>query len=317
MNNPNVQMGAKRKTIIKVIHEAVDGWLASLPPELCKEVAPDVIVTGGSIASLLLGECIKDFDVYLRTNRSAELLARHYCDIFNGLHPGRTHRPYVRYYDPESSEEIYEPGPDDYQGVVGIFVSSSGIAGDPDRLPVPIEEGFLSPVEETPPEDARYTPVFLSQNAITLSDKIQIVLRFTGEVQEIHSNYDYVHATCSYEYAQRRLTLPGAALESMLARELVYTGSLYPLCSLFRMRKFLDRGWRISAGEIVKMAVQISQLDLLDINVLRQQLIGVDAAYFFHLIARLRTFADSNPGTPLDSGYIIGIIDELADRGHI
>src|SRR3546814_8968134 len=40
--------------------------------------------------------------------------------------------------------------------------------------------------------DPTYRPVFMLTNAITLSDKIQIVLRFYGEADAIHENYDFV-----------------------------------------------------------------------------------------------------------------------------
>ena len=48
----------------------------------------------------------------------------------------------------------------------------------------------------------------------------------------------------------------------LLARQLVYQGSKYPICSMIRTRKFLQRGWHINAGQYLKMAFQVSELDL-------------------------------------------------------
>jgi hypothetical protein len=45
------------------------------------------------------------------------------------------------------------------------------------------------------------------------------------------------------------------------------------------MKKFIQRGWT-NAGEILKMLFQVSELDLKNIEVLEEQLIGVDVAYF-------------------------------------
>jgi hypothetical protein len=54
------------------------------------------------------------------------------------------------------------------------------------------------------------------------------------------------------------------------------------------MKKFIQRGWTVNAGEILKMLFQVSELDLKNIEVLEEQLIGVDVAYFSLLITVLR-----------------------------
>ena len=97
------------------------------------------------------------------------------------------------------------------------------------------------------------------------------------------------------------------ALEALLAKELRYVGSKYPICSVVRLRKFISRGWRINAGQILKMAMQISQLDLTDIKVLEDQLTGVDTAYFLQLIQRLK---DNDP-EKVNGAYLIEIIDRI------
>ena len=155
----------------------------------------------------------------------------------------------------------------------------------------------------------RFRPIFLSENAITLSDKIQIVLRFYGPPEEIHKNYDYVHATNYFWLKDGQLVLKSSALESLLSRRLVYQGSLYPLCSLFRMRKFMERGWKITAGEITKIGLQLSELNLKDPVILREQLIGVDAAYFYELLRMIESSERD-----LDASYLIQLIDELSDN---
>ena len=75
---------------------------------------------------------------------------------------------------------------------------------------------------------------------------------------------------------------------SLLTKTLYYQGSLYPLTSIIRMKKFILRKWQINAGEILKIIFQISKLDLENIDVLEEQLIGVDVAYFAKLISTLR-----------------------------
>jgi hypothetical protein len=50
------------------------------------------------------------------------------------------------------------------------------------------------------------------------------------------------------------------------------------------MKNAIQRGWTVNAGEILKMLFQVSELDLKNIEVLEEQLIGVDVAYFSLLI---------------------------------
>ena len=118
---------------------------------------------------------------------------------------------------------------------------------------------------------------------------------------------DFVHCTNYWTSWNNELVLNPAALESILSKELRYVGSKYPICSLVRLRKFIARGWRINAGQILKMAMQVSELDLTDIDVLEDQLTGVDTSYFVQLIKGLR---DKDPDK-VDHAYLVEIIDRM------
>jgi hypothetical protein len=159
--------------------------------------------------------------------------------------------------------------------------------------------------------DEKYVPIFLSDNAITLSDKIQIVIRFFGEPDEVHKNYDFVHCTNYWKSWDGELVLNPLALESILTKNLMYQGSLYPICSVIRTRKFIQRGWYINAGQFLKMSAQISNLDLSDIDVLREQLTGVDALYFSQIIEECQKQISENPGFSITSGYLSEVLDKI------
>ena len=73
------------------------------------------------------------------------------------------------------------------------------------------------------------------------------------------------------------------------------------------MRKFVGRGWTINAGQILKMAMQVSKLDLTNWQVLRDQLTGVDAAYFCEVLSKLK---ERDP-EKLDAAYLVEIIDRM------
>ncbi len=143
--------------------------------------------------------------------------------------------------------------------------------------------------------------------AITLSDKVQIVTRFFGEPAEIHENYDFDHCRCFWSSWDSHLELPRKALESLLSRSLQYSGSKYPLCSIIRARKFINRGWTITAGQYVKMAWQLNALNLTEHGVLEEQLTGVDFAYFQEIISELR----KRDSEKIEGTYLFTLIDKV------
>jgi len=86
-----------------------------------------------------------------------------------------------------------------------------------------------------------------------------------------------------------------------------YEGSLYPIASMFRMKKFLNRGWRINAGQMLKIMWQISELDLTDRETLYEQLQGVDFAYMYQLSEALASVDVEK----INSTYVAAVIDRI------
>src|SRR3546814_2013322 len=77
-----------------------------------------------------------------------------------------------------------------------LIAGAAGYVGEVMSDPGDIEEAYQeTEAAALETSDPTYRPVFVSTNAITLSDKIQIVLRFYGEADAIHENYDFVHCT--------------------------------------------------------------------------------------------------------------------------
>ena len=62
-----------------------------------------------------------------------------------------------------------------------------------------------------------------------------------------------------------------------------------------------------TSRQIVKMALQISDLDLKNTDVLENQLTGVDVAYFAELLAKVR----ADDPEKINSAYLIEIIDRM------
>lgn len=320
--------GMKTTTIKKLLRNRIEDWLNSVKDEsLVEMIKRDVIVSGGSIASALLGEKINDYDYYFRTKETALAVAKYYVAEFEKTRPTSTKGVPIT-LDVRLEDRKNCKG--EVENRVIIYIKSAGVISettteyeyyesrpeaecDTFMAGLSVYEGEQGSLEqgEAIAQDVKkkekYRPVFLSENAITLSDRAQLVVRFYGEAAQLHVNYDYAHAMCWYDYSKHILIAPQEALESMLSKNLVYKGSLYPIASLFRLRKFIERGWRITAGQMLKIIFQVSELNLEDPAVLRDQLLGVDAAYMHQLIVAL----SSDKSAKIDATYVAKLIDEI------
>jgi hypothetical protein len=309
----------KPKVIEKLLQKKFNEWTGTIKDSRVKNlVENNTIITGGAIASMLLREDVNDFDVYFTNKETAFAVAEYYVNEFKKL---SSHK-----HKDGTEIKMYVEEKDDR---IKIYIKSSGIAGAAGENDYqyfesrPPEEGedfvesIIKQVEQADETHVnveakeKYRPVFMSANAITLSDKIQIVIRFYGDPNTIHQHYDYVHCTNYWLSKTGKLTLHAEALKALLSRELIYVGSKYPICSVIRTRKFIKRGWTINAGQYLKMCFQISKLDLENLEVLEDQLIGVDAAYFCQLINALKEQQTKDEKFKFDYGYLATIIDKI------
>ena len=285
------------KNIKKHLNQKMNDWLSSIDDDKIKDIIrKNVIITGGAIVSLLTGEEVNDYDVYFRTREACLEVANYYVNKWNYKHKGNV------------SIKVCEE-----TGKFQCYVASAGIADENDNGVGYVIIGENNNQQNKNSEKDKYRPTFITSNAITLSDKIQVVIRFYGEVEDIHKNFDFVHCTCVWSSWDNELVLPSKALECIINKELHYVGSKYPLCSIIRTKKYLERGYHINAGQYVKMCMQLNELDLNKIDVLEDQLTGVDTAYFAHLIDAVRKHSDekTEDKDTVDTLYIIEVIDRL------
>ncbi len=291
------------KSIKKALNAKLKKWIESIDDvDIKRIVKENSIITGGALVSMLTGEEVNDYDVYFRTKFACRTVAEYYVKKFKEQHETRR------------SITVEE----DNDGRIKVFVRSDGVAGDEDAMisdetepNVAYEDVEAATSDDAPTDKPKYRPLWLSTNAITLSDKIQIVVRFYGEPDQIHENYDFVHCTCYWTSWDDNLVLPARALTAILNKELYYMGSKYPLCSIIRSRKFIKRGWNINAGQYLKMCLQLNELDLKDIKVFEDQLVGVDSAYFSAAIAKIKEKQEQDPTYQIDNTYLFEIINKI------
>lgn len=321
------------KNIGKALNAKLNDWLKNIDDEEIKKVIKEnAIITGGALVSLLQGEQPNDYDVYFKNYDACLKVAQYYAkkwneakdtkvDIIDDTELFDLAHTHVLGSTEYMQSEIDRLKIDTTRAKrIMCFIRSKGIAAedgengiDDDTEPQEVEtEPDTSETEQEQAEEKpKYRPRYFSSNAISLSDSIQLVIRFYGEVEEIHTNYDFVHCTCSYDFKENKVNLPARALEAIINKELYYTGSKYPLCSIIRSRKFIQRGWHINAGQYLKMCLQLNELNLKDFKVFKDQLAGVDSAYFEQAINLIIKRQAEEPDFKVDNTYLFEVINRI------
>ena len=298
----------KTKTINAIICKKFDSFVSSIKdPEVARLVKDNSIVTGGCIVSLLLGDKVNDFNFYFRNEETAFAVAKYYAAVYVAANPNwqveaKNNGGRIT-FSVYSSKNVSTAGEAPKSEEETSVEKSMQAFEDADDIPAEA----LDSAEGEKIQGAQYAPVFLSSNAISLSSRVQLIIRFYGEPDAVHENYDFVHATNYWTSWERKVTMRPAAMEAILSKELRYIGSKYPICSMIRVRKFVGRGWTINAGQFVKMAWQIHALDLTNIEVLKDQLVGVDSMYFMQMISELK----EKDSPSVDGTYLMTLIDKL------
>jgi len=308
----------KPKTIEKVIKVKMEEWLSSITDsELRKEVRDNLLVSGGSITSMFLNEPVNDYDVYLMNMDLCKRIAQYYIsknpDI--ELFDGREKQLMIN----DFNSSAYNLDLKDDQKPIDInsayTISLRNLKPDQIKLYFKTKTGGLKANEGVDISTLNYAPLYYSPNAISLSNNIQIVLRFWGTAEQVHKTFDFIHAT-NYFTFKDGLVINLKAIEAILTKQLLYQGSLYPVTSIIRAKKFIKRGFNIGAGELLKIMFQISSLDLSNPDVLEEQLIGVDVAYFALLIEALRNKFESEKDFKLSHEYFNALVDKIFNESE-
>lgn len=268
------------KTINKELKTVFENFLQSIESEPVRDlVKRNTVITGGCIASMLLKEEVNDYDMYFTNRETVLAVTKYYVQKF--ITRNRLRTLTVNTLVVENGSRVKINCPD-----AGILRGRSS--------------------------NRKFIPIGLTSNSITLTGGVQLVIRFYGTVEEIHDTFDFAHTMNYWKSSTGKVTLDPEALECLITKELRYKGSRYPLCSIIRTRKFINRGFRINAGQYLKMAMQLNQLDLTDVVTLDDQLTGVDVAYFSDLVSRVRN-AEAE-GQEIGSHFIIDLVDDIFDN---
>ena len=299
------------KTIRTNIENKLNEWLGTITDiQLRKDVKENLLVSGGSITSMLLNEPVNDYDVYLTKMDIVKRIAEYYTKDIGGvvIFDGREKGKLIEEYNDRERENgtSYSVAKDKNSTAISL----RNLKENQIKLYFEGATGGMKLNDHLKEGELNYHVLYLSPNAISLSNNLQIVLRFWGTNEEIHKTFDFIHATNYFTFKDGVVrNLP--AIESILTKQLKYQGSYYPVTSIIRAKKFIKRGFNIGAGELLKIMFQISQLDLNNPDVLEEQLIGVDVAYFDLLITALRNKMTEEPDFKLSTEYFNELINRI------
>lgn len=246
-----------KKQIEGILSSKIEEWVGSLTQTALKQnILEHYIISGGAIVSLLLGEEPNDYDIYYHDVEACYTITYHYCEVMKskGFTPFIHRNPHVGSWIKPSlpgSVEIQETSNEE-ESIATIIATK----------PAKKSYTFYGPSQSVKKKGyGSYKPIHITSNSITLTDDIQIVTRVCGNPIEIHKTFDFIHCV-NYYTPETGLVLNKFAIESILTKELKYMGTPYPICSLFRMKKFIDRGWTISHTEMLKIITDIMKTPL-------------------------------------------------------
>jgi hypothetical protein len=106
-------------------------------------------------------------------------------------------------------------------------------------------------------KDDKFHVKLITDNAINLSDKIQLITKFVGQPYDVVEKFDWKHIKSYYICKEERLYLTNNVYQLICEKELIYTGSDYPLSSLMRLKKYIKKGWNVSNTTILHIALDI------------------------------------------------------------
>lgn len=226
-------------------------------------------IAGGAIISVSKEEKIKDYDLFVTKGTSA-------VTLFNSLVqrvPGGSN------FQLEVTKD--EKNPNLERGTL-----KSAVVGWPPENVKSLEDQIDEFNQncksfKTTGRSHKVVPAYLSKNALTLNNGIQLIFRFIGEPKEVFTTFDYEH--CKVYWRPNPLglllgtvTYEGRSQESIAKNELIYTGNTrFVLSAVSRLNKFIKRGWGISPSSLLSLAVSSSKVDWANRQALEEELLGI------------------------------------------
>jgi hypothetical protein len=139
-------------------------------------------------------------------------------------------------------------------------------------------------------------PVFITDNALSYvldGIRVQLIRKLFGSPAQVIRKFDFSVCMAAWNPRKDSFTLDPSFLPHLASRTLVYnTEGEYPIASMYRIRKYLKRGYSISGVEIMKIALRVNSLKIDSYKDLKEQLEGIDTLVLKDLTDQLNGCAE-------------------------
>lgn len=85
------------------------------------------------------------------------------------------------------------------------------------------------------------TGMVITENAVTLRNKIQLITKHYGEPEEVRKSFDYVHCMPYYDSRSKTLYISREQYDANMNRHLVVNNT--DALTVYREQKFKNKGW--------------------------------------------------------------------------
>ncbi len=149
-------------------------------------------------------------------------------------------------------------------------------------------EASLSKALASVPQDGKTVNTDSAMSLIADGHRIQLIKCVVRTPAEVINGFDFTICQGAYDWDDGFLF--GKDFFTHLAqRRLVFNVQAeYPICSLYRLRKFIKRGFHLSGIEAIKLGLRIQALELGTYADLRKQLMGIDTLFLKDLTDSLK-----------------------------
>ena len=138
--------------------------------------------------------------------------------------------------------------------------------------------------------DEGFKVVFTSPNAISYKkDKICIQLIIMPELiglgyVNLLKEFDFTICMGAFSMEENKFYHAENFLTDLNERRLIFNiKAKYPMASMYRVLKYIKKGYKVSGLEIVKIGLSIHNLKMVDYRDLRKQLMGIDTLFLKEL----------------------------------
>ncbi|MGG4380209.1 hypothetical protein ABEW22_19295 [Bacillus velezensis] len=233
--NESIEELNKIKTKLKA---KLESFTSSIKDNRIKEfLKKHGYISGGSIASLIKGECPKDYDIFIDSKEALKEI----IDYYGSLHNSHVSNKNDKLCLLESEND--------------------------GKLRLGLTREFVKSFED----NDEMLPIVFSQRAITFPSQIQLIINNGESPLETINKFDFIHTMSFYNPSEDKFFIKEESLKAIKQNRLIYNlQGTNPIGSAKRLLRFVKRGWEIDNKEHMKLMLNINKIN--DKNTLLEEM---------------------------------------------